>query len=370
MMVGIPSSNGQMIDQLIEYLTIRMNKKAVLKDSTIYPSKIIVSPVVSYAPETSLALGFGAKYLFKFRKSGDETRTSNMPIALQYTLNSQFIFYSGYEIFFNQERYMLTGNLVFQNFPRLFYGVGRNTPDSNEEEYGVTQVLVEPILLKHTPVRYLFAGGGIRYNRFAGIEAIEDGLLENTETPGALGSRAVGVQLAVVFDNRENILNSNNGWFIQATYGFYDQSLGSSHHFTLTRFDIRKYLKPLKNRNDVLAFQLVSHFSQNAPLAEKAMLGSDEIMRGYYEGRYISNHLVAGQVEYRRKIKGRFGAIAFVGLGDVVNELNDFKLSQFRGSYGFGIRFLLDERENLNLRFDWGFGNGTNNYYLNIAEAF
>ena len=84
--------------------------------------------------------------MFKFKGSGDETRTSNMPVSMLYTLNNQFFIYSGFEIFTNQEKWVISGNIIFQNYPRLYYGIGQNSPDTNEEIYDTYQFLIEPTL--------------------------------------------------------------------------------------------------------------------------------------------------------------------------------------------------------------------------------
>lgn len=154
------ASSAQPIDRLVEFFTLHPNRQAVQQDSTIYPAKLILTPLIAYSPETKLEFGVGAKYLFKFRQSGPETRTSNMPVSLTYTLNHQVLVYSGYEIFFNQERYMLTGNLRFKLFPQFYYGLGRDSPESAEEEYSFRQVLVEPIFLKRLGPHPLFLGEG------------------------------------------------------------------------------------------------------------------------------------------------------------------------------------------------------------------
>ena len=135
-------------EKLLEFLTFHPNKKAVERDNSIYPAKAIFTPVVSYAPETSLSIGVGIKGLFKMKGSGDETRTSNLPLTAQYTIENRYLFFSGFEIFSPQERYMLTGNIRIQSFPSLFFGIGNNTPKSNEEEFNYSQVLIEPLLLK------------------------------------------------------------------------------------------------------------------------------------------------------------------------------------------------------------------------------
>ncbi|WP_231959448.1 hypothetical protein [Nonlabens sp. Hel1_33_55] len=100
-------------------------------------------------------------------------------------------------------------------------------------------------------------------------------------------------------------------------------------------------------------------------------MGSSEIMRGYREGRFIDRDLVAAQAEYRKTFKdSRIGAVAFIGTGNVYRNIDEFQFKDLKPNYGFGVRYKLDESENLNIRLDWGFGRGTNEIYLGIAEAF
>ncbi len=62
--------------------------------------------------------------------------------------------------------------------------------------------------------------------------------------------------------------------------------------------------------------------------------------------------------------------VGFAGAGDVYNNVNEFQFKNLKPTYGFGARFMIDKDENLNLRFDVGFGKGVNGFYLGIAEAF
>ena len=362
---------AQGVSQFVEFFTLHPNRKIAARDTAVYPSKLILTPIIAYSPETSLEFGVGTKYLFKFRGSGPETRTSNMPLGITYTLNHQLLLNSGYEIFFNQERYMLTGNFRIKLFPQFYYGVGRDTPESNEELYSFNQVLVEPILLKQIGFRHLFLGAGVRYNYVGNLQFEgEESALENSGLPGALGSTSVGAELALVYDSRDNILTAHQGWFAELTHGFYGKALGGTHEFQLTRLDLRKFI-PMNKKRHILAFQLVGTFSfQDVPLSELSALGGKDIMRGYYEGRYLDNHLIAAQTEYRFRLYQRLGAVVFAGAGDVAHRVEDFRLSNFRPSVGAGLRFLIDRTEDLNLRFDYGVGTRTQNYYFKIAEAF
>jgi len=365
-------STGERFEDIKEFFTFYPNRKKVEKDSTLYLSKFIAAPVVSYSPETNFGFGTGAKYLFKFRGSGDETRVSNMPITIQYTLNNQFFLYSGFEIFTNQEKYVISGNVLWQNYPRLYYGLGRNSPEENEEEYNYYQVTVEPIIMKQLFTRYLFMGGGIRYNHIYNTDTREGGLLETNRPSGFDGSTSVGAELAALYDSRNNILNAQNGWYLELTHGFYGEVLGGTNEFELTRYDVRHYIKLWEKRNDILAFQSIGQFSHgDVPFSELSLFGGSQILRGYREGRYVDRNLLAGQMEYRLNLKDwRVGGVAFVGAGDVYRNLSDAQIKGLRYNYGLGLRYLLDKTENLNIRFDWGFTPDSNYVYLSIAEAF
>jgi len=365
-------SESQTVENVKEFFTFYPNKKAAARDSTLYKQKFIAAPVVSFSPETNFAFGTGAKYLFKFKGSGDETRVSNMPITLQYTLNKQFLLYSGFEVFTNQEKWVIEGNLLFQNYPRLYYGIGSNTPDSAEEQYDYYQFLFEPIFLKQMFDRYLFIGGGFRYNHIFKTKIDPNGLIATNKPEGFDGSTSVGAEVAMLYDSRSNILNAQDGWYFEFTYGLYGEVLGGTNAFNLTRFDLRHYMDASKNNNDIIAFQCVGRFSRgHLPFSEFSFFGGSEIMRGYQEGRYVDRDLLATQVEYRKNFKeSRWGLVGFAGIGDVSNTIDGFQLKTIKPNYGLGARFMLDKKERLNLRLDVGFGKGTNGIYLGVAEAF
>ena len=363
--------SGQGFNNILDFLTVYPNKKAVRKDSTIYPAKAIFTPVISYAPETNLSIGVGIKGLFKMKGSGDETRTSNLPITAQYTIENKYLFFSGFEIFSPQERYMLTGNIRIQSFPSLYFGIGPDTPKSNEEEFNYRQILLQPLVLKNLFKKYLFFGGGIRYNKISNVEPLIDGLLANTKQSGALGSTSLGVELAIIYDSRDNLLNASTGSFMSLTQGFYDSSIGSSHNFQLTKLDFRHFIQPLGISSSIIGIQFLSQFSVgDTPLQDMGQLGGEMIMRGYFEGRYTDRHLIASQVEWRQKVSHRWGVVAFVGVGNVAPSIDTFDFTTIRTSYGVGLRFTVDEEENLNLRLDLGIGNEKVNYYFKVAEAF
>jgi hypothetical protein len=81
--------------------------------------------------------------------------------------------------------------------------------------------------------------------------------------------------------------------------------------------------------------------------------------------------MIASQVEYRKNLNNsRFGFVMFAGFGGIYNNIDEFKFDSLKPNYGAGLRFNIDKSEHLNIRLDWGFGNGVNSVYLGIAESF
>jgi len=98
---AVPLSAQTLIDKVTNAFEFELHSKH--RDSTHYTTQLVLAPVISYEPTTSLGFGIGSKILFKPKKAGDETRTSNIPISLLYTLKNQFIFASSYDISFRKK---------------------------------------------------------------------------------------------------------------------------------------------------------------------------------------------------------------------------------------------------------------------------
>ena len=66
-----------------------------------------------------------------------------------------------------------------------------------------------------------------------------------------------------------------------------------------------------------------------------------------------------------------FGVVAFAGIGQV-SDKKDPSFDEFRTSYGAGLRAMINKRENLNIRLDYGRGEKAGNgfFYLGFAESF
>ena len=345
-------------------------------DSTFTHAKAVLAPIVSFEPSTSWGFGIGAKFLFKPKNAGPETRTSNIPLSVQYTLRNQFIANSEYTIFFPDEAYLLKGVLAFSKFPLPFFGIGSGTKEADQVDISFNQFIFEPLLLKKI-VPNFFIGGGWRLNTFRQVELLEESELfpEEIDIQDSLGSISSGLEFAITIDSRDNVLNASKGVFAEFTHGVYNEAFGSSSQFMLTSLDFRKYFTVSENRpNDVIAFEIFTRFSWNdTPVLELSSLGGPELLRGYQEGRFRDRHAVFGQVEYRWQALERIGLVFFGGIGEVFDEVSEIELGDAKYSLGTGLRLKIVKSENLNIRIDFALGLGREtdqNFYLGIAEAF
>jgi len=152
----------------------------------------------------------------------------------------------------------------------------------------------------------------------------------------------------------------------------FDEALGSDYDFSRYTFDIRGYREILESH--VLAARCYINIMRGGPpfnmLSLLGQIGQYNLMRGYYQGRSRDRDILVFQSEYRARVWWRFGIAAFAGVGDVASKADRFNLEDFKFSYGGGLRFLLNEKEKINIRFDVGFGREMSGFYFTIGEAF
>ncbi|OFY71574.1 MAG: hypothetical protein A2Y71_04120 [Bacteroidetes bacterium RBG_13_42_15] len=334
--------------------------------------RILVFPYVFYTPETALAFGVGGIVTF-YTSEYWGLRPSKLSLSGYYSTNEQYKFTLTPQVYLMRNQLFLSMDLIYGYFVERFYSIGNNTPDTGKEEYtadswGATVTVQLPplIITKSTNNKIGLIFDFLDYR----IDSFKDNpYLLNDKLPGRRGGVNSGLGLSWVWDNRDNIFYPAHGMFHQITSIFYFKGISSDYVFNRYKVDLRQYLAVASSH--ILAIQLFASVIQNSvPFYSLSKLGGQQIMRGYYEGRYRDHNLLAGQVEYRIHLWHRFGIVAFGGLGEVADKFRDFHLAALKPSAGFGFRFLFSKEEKVNLRADIGFGKNTNGIYFGIEEAF
>ncbi|GAA4381240.1 BamA/TamA family outer membrane protein [Hymenobacter koreensis] len=343
---------------------------AALPDSTkLRRVGVLPVPAIGYSPETRGYVGAVALLTLRLYPHDTATRTSNAKVEVNFTRNRQRIFNAEWTLLLRREQYLSQGLVSYQRFPEYFWGVGNDAPESAKELLDSRRVELRATFLRQLRP-FVFAGPRVQLQHLYDLRPAAGGLLERGQVPGSGGGTSSGAGYEVVYDGRDNLLNPQRRGYVRLAQTYFGGWLGSDFRFTRYELDARRYRR--LGRKVVLAGQLTATLhSGQPPFRMLALLGSDADMRGYYRGRFRDRQYAAAQAELRVPLFWRVGAVAFGGAGQVARNLGGFGLHDLKPSAGVGLRFLVDKRENVNLRFDYGVGQqGNSGFYVAFGEAF
>ncbi len=336
-----------------------------------HKTRISAYPYVYYTPETELAFGVGGIVTF-YTDTAALLRPSKVTLSGYYSTKQQYKITVSPQLYLARNRIFLSANLDYGYYVDKFWGIGNATPDIENENYesegwGAELTGTFPIVfdvLDNTQF------GGV-YDFFDNdvVDRRGNPNLSGDSVTGSDGGTSSGLGFIWVWDTRNHIFSPTGGWYHQVKAIFYAASLGSDFRYNRFDVDLRQYVDLKRDR--ALAFQVFASMTTGSPpFYDLPALGGPKIMRGYYQGRYRDEAYLAGQVEYRTPVWRRFGLVAFAGVGDVAEQFRDLRLRAFKTSLGFGLRFLFNRAEKVNVRADFGFGRNTSGVYFNLEEAF
>jgi hypothetical protein len=345
--------------------------KIFTEDSIAKKEGVFILPLLYYTPDTRFAAGMMGVYYFRTgnpeTELGKDTRLSYIKLLADYTQNLQLDIWSSWNIFTDEEKFLFKGELRYRNFPDRYYGIGNNTP-KEYERYSFDLVSTKLLGMRQI-IPKMFAGIDYQFVYQYRFKYLDEGQLSRGEVPGYKGGRSSAFGLVYSYDNRDNVVNAWNGFLFEVSSYFNYQAFGSQFNYNTLNIIFNKYFQ-LKN-NHVLAFNTVANFNtKGVPFIEMAKAGNDDLLRGYARNRYRELNFLGTQAEYRFPVYGRFGGVAFVGAGDVFGSTNDLSWELLKYTYGGGIRFAINKKERLNVRFDYGWGRREQSFYITLTEAF
>ena len=174
--------------------------------------------------------------------------------------------------------------------------------------------------------------------------------------------------LATNYDTRDNTFNARNGWFVDASFQPFSEFMGNDPVFQIVDATTSKYHE-LSERSVLAANLWIQAGFGAVPFEEQAVVGQRNL-RGYSTGKYRNDQVYTAQIEYRHSIHGRWGSVAFAGVGWATPELSVLQISETLGSIGFGVRYRMITEYDINVGMDIAWGNEERVFYFRIGEAF
>jgi hypothetical protein len=358
-----------------KHLLPKFVRKMIFEKDSSKKASFVLLPVLSSAPETGLELGGSALYSFYTDTISPNTRISNIFAYGTLTTKGQSRINLSTNYWLPQNKYHYTASIGYINFPFDFYGVGNNTHKSDADRLGQKRVRLtftgEKKLGNNIYVGLVAGGYDYRFNdvNITGIFATDPAI------EGRHGGAFLYAGPSLVFDNRNNNTYTTKGIHI-TSYLNLMKGVFSNNSYSGGLFNL-EYAQYFKlDKHFVLAFdvQEQSLTGSQSPFYLLPALGSDEMMRGYYNGRFRDRNLLAGQTELRYRLSDRIGVVGFLGTGQVFNKT--FSLNEFKPNYGGGLRYFFDTEKGLSIRVDYGVGekrpgeSRQSGVYIGLGEAF
>ncbi len=327
-------------------------------DTTKPDRSFFFFPAFGYSPETTTYLG-GVGFLV-YDSNLESARSSNAKLELNYSFRKQLIIEASWNHFGNNEKWFSAGAIRYSRYPDFYYGYGSTSSRLSEVAFQSNRITVEANMLRALPGRSEYYGPMIRILSYTNVTDLSG----TNEFPELKSATAAGAGAVFVSDHRNNILNATKGHYfnISGSLNRYD---GAWYGKSL--IDLRAYRTYYKLFT--LAVRTIVELNDgNPPFYDVALLGGDARVRGYFYGRFRDLNFAAVQGEVRSKTYWRLGAAVFGGYSNVAGMLT---FSRPKPNIGCGIRFLVDKKENVNLRLDYAWGeNGETGLYISFGESF
>lgn len=347
------------------------NEKDTTRSSSFLPL-----PVIGYSQETGAEFGAVSLYSFYTDPKDTLTRTSRITGVATFTTKSQSNFQVKTDIWSPGNSYHYTSEFRYKNFPFNFYGTGNNTLESNEDR--ITQKFFRLNAAAEKALGKLFYTGiNLNYESYLFSDKEAGGIFSADPTlKDKDGGKVLFLGVTQVLDNRNSNTYTTKGTYLKLIYSYAPDFFGGTNFNGSTfRTDLRSF----KSLNKKLVVGLNGTFQtisgQNTPFYLFPQLGNDEIMRGYYTGRYRDENLLALQTELRFRFHPRFGVTGFAGTGTVYSN-SDFRIADLKPSFGGGFRYFFDIERGLSIRMDYGIGekqpgeSRQKGFYLSLGESF
>ena len=323
----------------------------------------LLLPFASYAPDTKLAGGIVGGY---YRPDGDGTRGSSVQSTVTVTQRRQLILQLTPELYLDDGRWRGQAELEASHFPNSFYGIGGDTPETAEEAYTARSLLVDA-----TAQRRVRPNLRVGPRLFVRGDAVRDpdagGRIDRDRVAGGDGGLTVGLGGAALWDARDSRYYPRAGTYAAAAATLHSAAWGSAYTFGQFEVDLRGY-RPVGP--GILAGQVYTEaVTGTAPFQQLPLLGGDERMRGYREGRFRDDVYWTAQAEYRFPLFWRLKGVAFASVGEVGPRLGSILVEDVETAAGLGGRFRFTD-DGVHGRLDLAYSPTGLELYLSLGEAF
>ncbi|MCL7988082.1 BamA/TamA family outer membrane protein [Sphingobacterium sp. lm-10] len=346
---------------------------AAKQTDTTRAASFFVLPALGYAQETGLEFGVASSYNFYTDRTDPNSRTSTITLMGTATTEKQRNVKLNTDIWTRDNQYHILSEIRYRDWPFNFYGIGNTTQHSAEEFLG-QRLFRARVDVERKVFSALYAGLNANFENFQFESSEPDGVFQRESFTGKPGGKHLILGTSVLYDTRDYTTYTTQGWYGRIKYGYAPNFFGGENfngHQLET--DFRHY--HAFSSKFALASQLDyrGSYGPNTPFYVYNELGGDNMLRGYYLGRYRDKNFIGAQTEARYRFHPRVGITAFAGTGSTFSNTQKVRLVP---SFGAGLRYFFDLEHRTTVRFDYAIGEKRpgeqrqKGFYLSLSEAF
>lgn len=372
------------------------------KDSVmvVKPTKnnfFLIIPIIGSQPATGFSYGFVSQYTFKGKKIED--KYSSVNLSATYTEKKQLLLNAKNSVMLNNNKIFLSGDWRFYIFSQPNYGLGTDIipPKYRDNDFDLSD-LKEPMDYNYFKFHQTaswevknnyYVGAGVHLDWYTTITDqyldVANGHFTNHYNYSEKYDYndkeyfVNGLSLNLLYDSRDNQINTNHGMFANINYRF-NPALTKSQHASNVLFMEYRYFLPLSKNNEQHVFSLwaTGQFVTvgTVPYLNLPSIGWDQRSRsgkGYTQGLFRGQKMVYFESEYRFPISCNqlISGTVFANFTSASDKDRQIRLFQYiQPAAGVGLRILIDKATRTNLIFNYAWGRHSKAFYLNAGESF
>ena len=363
-----------------------------------------ILPVVGYSPPYGFLAGAGVS-LGRILGSTGTPLVSSALVNVSVTTKNQTIFIARSNVYLPGGDWILQGDWRLLFFTQPTYGTGIYFGGTDQVSLNGNPVTLrrDEQDMEFNYVRFyqsvfrriqgsLYAGIGLSVDHHFNID--DQTLDLNNAQPNYTAhylnnirnnipltrTTAKGLSLNVLWDNRDNPINTYEGWYAQLGYRMNTRFLGSNVPSQVFSYDLRFYLHPKpSSKEHVFALWNWGQILTSGKLPYLAMPSIawdtyNRSGRGYIQGRFRGESMLYSEAEYRFPLTRNrlLGGVVFLNGTTASAKLSGQSLLRAVAlGYGAGLRVKMSKKTRTNVTVDMGFGQkGSSGIFINLQEFF
>jgi hypothetical protein len=337
-----------------------------LSDSSNLSYQIL--PVAWYVPETGFTVGLTGISTFRLKGEPKTSRASAINFDAAVTMRGKVFAFVPFEIYKNNEKYRLKGEVGMYKYQYSFYGIGTNSQKVDKEKYNV----LFPRLvfnLSRQVTGPVFLGIGYRFDHFDITKIEDEGILSNERPLGVDGGTISNLFLSFLLDSRDHIFDTRKGYYIETFLEKSTPYFGASYTYQKIETDLRYF--HIVHPKVVLAHNV--YFTKmigDVPFFTMPYLSTSRRGRGFADRRFMDKTLLNFQSELRFPLFWRIEGAVMASAGVVGPSITGLDFNDLKWAYGAGFRYIVNQEERNKIRLDLGFTGEDFNFYITANEAF